>query len=726
VATAARTSASSANDRIVTIDMFSSIPSRTIADSTPVVITGGYSAVGRGSAFYINDVTATAALAIAHPMFCVTSKNGRVFRAMPDAEGLIAVSAGGVIGTDTVDHTVNHQPGIQAALNYAKAIGAKGIRFDKMHYSVWTPLRTFGTRQLDLDLSGIPIVIAANAELRAAAGGTILHRRKRDGSDPAIFAGTQQLTDGSWWRGGMIVVAGPKTVPVTYQDRPTLILRGTLTLDGGLPISGQTTYSGPGTADPYPLNLDGSLWDISDKGISHPSSYYNGDLVFDGQIRVDGFRGELIFQSSVTQGSIYQTGKLELSNSDGDGFNPGPGISTIGEGRIHAQFIHIHHVRQAMEGACGRASSNIARLLIEDCTTAGGLLTGRWGDAPTAGAITPTLTMANIHVERSANYVVHHGNQIGKLTCIDSYVDFGATNIDCYNTTVDTLTVIADRAAVGRAVGIYAASAGGSFNNRIRHLHCDLTAYAQANAKAIGRPVDWNGILGSGNYVDRMTGRTSGPASASNYAASTGYSVGFGNVDMDGFAGAGNALQNVETTPTLTYAYGHYVTLTTTTLTGLFPVTLPAASGKFQAGSRMRVLNGMGSAVMAVQTTNTRMSRRYLLRPNTVANFEFDGSAWLPLNPYPVLSGAVTATLLKSAAVIPAGDVSDEVTLTISGAKAGMHVSVTPNATINADAMLMGRVSADNTVAIRVRNANLSTTLSLGPQTYIAQLTYIN
>jgi hypothetical protein len=91
-----------------------------------------------------------------------------------------------------------------------------------------------------------------------------------------------------------------------------------------------------------------------------------------------------------------------------------------------------------------------------------------------------------------------------------------------------------------------------------------------------------------------------------------------------------------------------------------------------------------------------------------------------------VLSGAVTATLLKSAAVIPAGDVSDEVTLTISGAKAGMHVSVTPNATINADAMLMGRVSADNTVAIRVRNANLSTTLSLGPQTYIAQLTYIN
>lgn len=726
VANTARISATLANDRMATVDLFASIPGRAIADANPFAITGGYSSAGKGSAFYINDTLATPALATAHPLFCATSKNGRVFRALADAEGLVAVAAGGVIGTDAIDHSVNHQPGIQAALNYAKAIGAKGIRFDKLHYSVWTPLRTYGTRQVDLDLSGIPIVITTSAELRAAAGGTILHRRKRDGSDPAIFAGTQQLTDGSWWRGGMITVAGPKTAPATYLDRPTLVLRGMWTLDGGLPTSGQTAYTGPATTDSYPLNPDGSLWDISDKAVSHPSSYYNGDLVLDGQIRIDGFRGELIYQASVTQGSIYQFGKLELSNSDGDGLNPGPGISATGDGRIQAQFIHIHHVRQALEGASGRAASNIVRLVIEDCATGGGLLTGRWGDAPTIGTMTPTLMIGSIHIERSGNYVVHHGNQIGKLNCIDTYVDFGASNMDCYNTTVDALTVIADRASLGRAVGFYTASTGGTFNNRIRHLHCDQTAYALANAKAIGRPVDWNGSLGSGNYVDRVTGRTTAPASCSNYAASTGYAVGFGTVDMDGFAGAGNALQNVEVTPTLSYAYGHYVTLTTTTATGTFPVALPAVGGKLQSGSRMRVLNGTGSVIMAIQTTNTRMSRRYLLRPNTTATFEFDGSFWVPLTPYPVLTGTVTATLLKGAAAIPPGDVSDEVALTITGAKAGMHVSITPAATISADAMLMGRVSADNTVAIRARNANLLTTLAIGSATYVAQLTYIN
>lgn len=722
----ARAMATAALQSAGSVPLFTAISGRHIDEAVILIATGGYAQPGQGSALYVSDSLATPALAAAHPLFCATTRNGRIFRALADEEGLVAVSAGGVIGTDVPDHATNHQPALQAAIAYARAVGAGGLRFDRQHYSLWTPLRTFGTRQMDLDLSGIPLVVTVSVEFRAAASGTILHRRKRDGSDPAIFAGTQQLADGSWWRGGMIALAGPKTAPASYLDRPTLTLRGAWTLDGGIPMSGQATYTGPATSDPYPLNPDGSLWDISDKGIFFPSSYHNGDLVLEGHIRIDGFRGELIYQGGTTHGSIYQSGRLELSNSDGDGFNPGPGVSAAGDGRILAEFIHVHHVRQALEGATGRLQASIGRMLIEDCTTAGGLRTGRWGDAPTIGTQNPTLVMTNVHVERSSNFVVHRGNQIGRLTCIDSYVDVGASNMDCFNASVDALTVIADRSSLGRAVGFYTAGSGGTFNNRIRHLHCDQTASAIANSRTIGKPVDWNGVLGAGNWVDQITGKASSPSASSNYAASTGFAVGFGQVAMDGFQGAGNAVQNVETTPALTYAYGHLVTLTTTAASGVFPVTLPNVAGKLPTGSRMRVHNGTAGSLMVFQTTNTRMPRRQLLRPNTTSLFEFDGSFWVPLSPYPVISGTLTASLQKAGAAIPAGDISDEVTLTLSGAKAGMHVSIAPSAAISADAMLMARVVSDNTIGIRARNANLGATLAIGSATYVVQATYLN
>ena len=138
------------------------------------------------------------------------------------------------------------------------------------------------------------------------------------------------------------------------------------------------------------------------------------------------------------------------------------------------------------------------------------------------------------------------------------------------------------------------------------------------------------------------------------------------------------------------------------------------------------VLYNASATVMAIQTTQTRMERKLILPSTRRATFEWDGSLWTLMSPPFVLTGSLTASLLKAGAAIPANDMSDETTFTLNGAKVGMRVDVAPTTAISGDATVTGRVTADNTIAIRARNGNLTTALTIGSATYLVKTEYLN
>ena len=118
------------------------------------------------------------------------------------------------------------------------------------------------------------------------------------------------------------------------------------------------------------------------------------------------------------------------------------------------------------------------------------------------------------------------------------------------------------------------------------------------------------------------------------------------------------------------------------------------------------------------------MTHAALVPTGALIQFEFDGVFWVLLTGRHVLRGSVTANLQKAAAAIPAGDVSDEATFAVAGAAAGMKVRVAPTTVISGDALLIGRVTAANTVGIRAQNLNLGGTLAIGSASYDVTVGY--
>ena len=124
-AAAALTLATTANQRIASIPLFSGLTNTSFDSSITTIVTGGNAAAGTGGATYVCDALATSALAAANPALCRMSADGRYWRLAP-VNGAIAAEQCGAVANDATMGAAN-VAALRAALSYVSQVCNGGV-----------------------------------------------------------------------------------------------------------------------------------------------------------------------------------------------------------------------------------------------------------------------------------------------------------------------------------------------------------------------------------------------------------------------------------------------------------------------------------------------------------------------------------------------------------------------------------------------------------------------
>lgn len=324
----------------------------------------GYFAEGQGAGQYITDALADDALLAAHPRFAFATANGRIFRLLP-ADGAIAAEQGGAAG----DGSTNDQPAVQAAIDYAEAIGAREVRFENAHYRIDCPVRNSplaDTRAED----GHPIVVRRSLTLRGVAPTrTVFDFRGLDGADPE--AGFQLVDTSSSdptpavWRGGGLFAQGDAIDPSPSPRRIARLELARLVFQGNRLHTGNYVWP----ADP----ATGDGWDITDKAF-WLQDCYAGDILL-SEVDMIGWKGEIFYSGGALDAvrSIHLE-KCRFLTSNGSAFNPGT------DARLVARDCEFGDAGQAQEDA-GKTHAVYRNCLWRDAGQVA------LGSGPTAGIL---------------------------------------------------------------------------------------------------------------------------------------------------------------------------------------------------------------------------------------------------------------------------------------------------------------------------------------------------
>jgi len=722
---------------ILSIGLFTDAAALTVPVGTNMVQTSGYSAQGLGAGLYVNDSLADAALAAAHPGAVLIDATGRRFR---------LVATGGEVtpeqfGCPRYAEGTNQQPSMRAAMDYAQAIKC-AWRCEQNTYESWPPLRVPDPAGSATDpvprgepgnLTGLHFVITRKLEMRAAPGGTTINRRMWNGGDPAVMADIQTTADNygyGKWRGGLFAIIPQAVEPADPDELAEPVLIGDWTFNGGLSKSatpGIYTVGGK-----YRLRADGSAWDIYDKCFwyfSASGSDYVGHLLRSrGTIRVTGFNGETFF-GNIKHKGLRCKGSIEVSDSDCGHFDFG--LDDSPDAVIDVDTLHTHDNYLGME-RCGGWNVRIGHLISEDNDQAGGCFAGDYTESD--GGTKPNFIIERLTVSRcgtaggfGSGFVLGKWVKVGEAVVTDAGISIGTSEqtFTCHDVSVDRIRAIADSRNNDVALSFNGPASPTTYttsNCNVGEVWCERTAVAIANSRMIARPVYWSAHpFGSGNFVGGVYGETTFGPECSGTPAGTNVGIGEQAFKFSNSAGA----WNVETTPALGKGYSLYQ-VTTTSTTGNFTLTLPAAN-TYPRGSYLTLTGRQPTGVViTVATTNSSMGKRAILLSTQNLRFKQVNDWWVLDTPRNLLIANVVANLQKAAAAIPANDVSDETAFTVNGAVAGMHVKAVCNAVISADALLVARVTAANTVGIRMKNLNAGATLAPGSQTYRLELEYLN
>ena len=720
--------------------LFASLAVAGLPASVSKIDSTGYDADGRGGASYISDELATAALAKAHPLACFAGEGNRFFRLIPDVQGFITAEQ---MGCPPYKPGLNVQPYIQAAIDYAHAMkphGIRGVAFGQEKYELWTPRRKEGVNNPPGgpgDYSGFPILIRRKIALKAAPGGTQLIRKKWNGRDPAewntgaegetaqpidfVHAKTEVAQGGWFWRGGMFCLVhttrqgpnDPRSYGIDYTDLAGIAFEGRWRLEGGIPRStflGQYYHQG----DPYSVGklepATGFGWDWSDKPLWFSNLGWTGDVTFD-HLEISGFRGEMVYQGGELHGSIRGR-RLLLENSDGNGLNPGPVYCKDGKaGRLEIEHLTIRNCFQAFEGGSGRGVAHMGLIELSDCNKGGILHPGDYNQDPMTMAVKPILTIDRVVtsctglVEQGRSpggYEVAFFTHIGEIVATDCVVSIGSAQGNCFDSTVGRITMIAHKA--GYTVDFKSMDLGNNYGLHksqdclVGEIIHQRTPYARANSIRAVSGFTWTKAeYGPNIRVGKLLG---------DFAASSQSSVGNTVLDryapivedLSGIPGAGGTPWNAEATPVIGQITAHFMRLyTSTSVAGtVFPITLPAPTGKYDRGFRFKMAHYVSNCIVSVATTNTRMAKRLIMLRSQEYEFVSTGSEWVQVTPGSVLSAASVATVLAAGA--------DSAPITVYGARIGMEVRVVPQGDTGG-AQVIGRVTADNIVTIRNTSA---------------------
>lgn len=396
------------------------LPRLRVPAGTTSLATTGYTRAGQGAGLYVSDAKADAALAAAHPRLCQPSADGRFWR-LAATEDAITVDQAGA----QADGHSNDRDAIQAAVNYAAALGVRHVDFPGSTYSIWMAPRTTAFWHWASDGHGIAVpadLAAGTLHLRGVNGQAHLRFFSADGGP---FAAAMQTiaADGNPWRGSGIFQDIPARDP-GLGHRPNLVVEK-LWLDGGTTANGRLDWTNP-KADAR------EGWDVSNKGIAVRPDRPNGDLhLID--TRITGFRGELVYAGNHPDGALVLEGLIELAETNAQALNPSGGRV------ICPGFVKAWNVNVFFEGwgGFGNLRGEFRNVLASGSCLTGGVidttgsgngfkpqrpLSRRWADD--AQGFTLDILVS------SAGKTIFLGSYLrGRVVAVDTVVAVGANEV---------------------------------------------------------------------------------------------------------------------------------------------------------------------------------------------------------------------------------------------------------------------------------------------------------
>ena len=249
---------------------------------------------------------------------------------MPEA-GAIAVEQAGAIG----EAGINAQPAIQAAIDYAHAVGIGTVLFSQPHYELWAPVRTEPYKN-QFGRDGHFIRIEQSITLRGvAAGRTVLDCLGQNGTDPetdwqVVPFDTNDASD-AIWRGNACTVLGNLGIESNDPLRVDRVELHRLVFLGNTAPTGNNIWP----ADP----VTGDGWDGSHQGFKVQDTLV-GDIVMEDTDFI-GWRGELLYLAGIDARSLTLS-RVKLLSTNGNAMNPGVNVPIIANDCEFGEAFQAH------------------------------------------------------------------------------------------------------------------------------------------------------------------------------------------------------------------------------------------------------------------------------------------------------------------------------------------------------------------------------------------------
>lgn len=299
----------------ISLDLFVNLATHQLPGAATAFFTGGFSTASLGGGTYVADSLATSVLAANCPRFCAADGTGRYFR-LAAAGGTIAISQGGALGGAN-----NDQPAVQAAIDYAAAIGARTLLFDFDTVSIWNTVRTSTAGQTsyaEWAQDGQSIWVTAPVKFLGLP--TCTHIKLLSITGTSLETDWQNV-GGNVWRGsGINLLGGPSGNDQTSYHMRYFAMEH-IWLDGGCAYTGVRT-------DVTPASPDGP--DLTNRGIRQQDTVIDNIMLTD--CKISGFKGEAFYGGGTAQITLR---KVEIWGSNQSAFNPSEGVVDAAECYFH-------------------------------------------------------------------------------------------------------------------------------------------------------------------------------------------------------------------------------------------------------------------------------------------------------------------------------------------------------------------------------------------------------
>jgi len=498
-------------------------------------------------------------------------------------------------------------------------------------------------------------------------------------------------------------------------------------LDGGTTANGNLNWTNPPVDVP-----DG--WDVSHKGICFRPDRFMGDLILKN-VRITGYRGELIFSSNNREAGLIIEGLVELGESNGQALNPAGGHTScpgwirawncnvmlegwMGIGNIRGEFLNMFR------------GSTFAGGIIDTTGSGNGFKPQRPVDGRWPG-ISPIFKLDVKHICHP-NYVgtgqtINVGSFIeGKIVAVDNCVAIAANEtagpfrIGVIDVDLEVISVV-DRANLQTAISL----AGSSVTNSqtVKNVRIKLEIRHTSDAVAKGYYCsDGVSILGSSSFgpnvvVEGGCGnarRGSGQSGTPSAPAAGDYYVNFKGNNFHTPVDYSVASQNVVTTPALILKGGYMGISGGGATNSVTTITLPTLG--IQDGYELTLTNTQGPSgywyfAIDRNATGVTLPARRLVGGGDTMKLRYNAGVnkWQEVKPPNPLSyvSSVGPIAIVTLPALAANAVSALQTISnVWGAEVGMFVELIPTSINSALELVNPQVSAANTVTFRVREVN--------------------